>query len=122
MAKYLPFIMFTVITSAAAHILLKQGMNVVGAFTIGAEPPLALASRIFLNPFVIMGLSTFAISTASHMFVLSRVDVSFAFPFLSLSYVLVAIWAAMFLNESLSGTQMLGIGAIVAGTVLIALK
>lgn len=122
MAKYIPFILFTVITNAAAQILLKHGMNAVGAFTIGSESSVALASRILFNPFVMLGLTTFVVSTASHMFVLSRVDVSFAYPFLSLAYVLVAVWAVTFLNESLSTNQIIGIGAILVGTVLIALK
>lgn len=122
MIKYIPFILFTVTTNAAAQILLKQGMNSVGAFTLGAEGTIALATRILFNPFVFLGLTTFVVSTASHMFVLSRVDVSFAYPFLSLAYVLVAVWAAMFLNETLTTNQILGIGAILVGTVLIALK
>lgn len=122
MARYLPFILFTVITNAAAQILLKQGMNTVGAFTFSGESAVAVVTRILFNPFVVLGLGTFVVSTASHMFVLSRVDVSFAYPFLSLAYVLVAAWAAMFLNESLSWTQIAGIGAILVGTVLVALK
>lgn len=123
MVKYLPFILFTVITNAAAQILLKQGMNAVGAFTIGgAESTMAVLSRIALNPFVMLGLGTFVVSTASHMFVLSRVDVSVAYPFLSLAYVLVTVWAVMFLNETVNGTQIAGIVAILIGTVLIAMK
>ena len=123
MVTYLPFILFTVITNAAAQILLKQGMNAVGAFTLGgAESTMAVLSRIAFNPFVILGLGMFVVISAMHMFVLSRVDVSFAYPFPSLAYVLVAIWAAMFLNETLSGTQIAGIGAILVGTVLIAMK
>ena len=122
MIKYLPFILFTVITNAAAQILLKQGMNTVGSLTLAGESTVALVTRVVFNPFVFLGLGTFVVSTASHMFVLSRVDVSFAYPFLSLAYVLVAVWAVMFLNETLSGTQIAGIGAILVGTVLIALK
>lgn len=122
MVKYLPFILFTVITNAAAQILLKQGMNSIGAFTLSGGTAVATVSRIVFNPYVFLGLSTFVVSTASNIFVLSRVDVSFSYPFLSLAYVLVAVWATMFLHESLSTTQILGIGAIVVGTVLIALK
>jgi drug/metabolite transporter (DMT)-like permease len=122
MVKYLPFILFTVITNAAAQILLKQGMNSIGAFTLSGGSAIAVVSRILFNPYVILGLSTFVVSTASNIFVLSRVDVSFAYPFLSLAYVLVAVWAATFLHETLSATQIAGIGAILVGTILIALK
>ena len=122
MIKYLPFILFTVFTNAAAQILLKQGMNTVGSLTLEGESAIALVFRVVFSPFVFLGLGMFVISTASHLFVLSRVDVSFAYPFLSIAYVLVAVWAVMFLNETLSWTQIAGIGAILIGTVLIALK
>lgn len=121
MTAYLPFMLLTVLTNATAQILLKQGMNTVGAFTLG-ESTITLVSRIIFNPFVFLGLSTFVVSTGSYLFVLSRVDVSAAYPMMSLAYVLVAIWAAMFLHESLSVTQMIGIGAILVGTILIAWK
>ncbi len=120
--RYLPFILFTVITNATAQILLKQGMNAVGAFTLSGTSTVALVSRIVFNPFVFLGLSTFVASTASYLFLLSRVDVSTAYPLMSLAYVLTAVWAAMFLNEHLSATQIAGIGAILVGTVLVAWK
>lgn len=122
MTQSLPFIFFTIITNATAQILLKKGMNAVGALNIGPEGAIALATRVVFNPFIFFGLGTFVVSTASYLFVLSRTDVSLAYPLLSLAYVLVALWAAMFLNETLSTNQIIGIGAILVGSVLIALK
>jgi drug/metabolite transporter (DMT)-like permease len=122
MSQYIPFILFTVATNAAAQIMLKQGMNSVGAFAIGDQPILALAARIIFNPFVLLGLMTFVVSMGSHLFVLSRVDVSFAYPFLSIAYVLVAVWAHMFMSETLSWTHISGIGLIVLGTVFISIR
>ena len=122
MSQYIPFILFTVVTNAAAQIMLKQGMNTVGAFSVGSEPILGLVARIIFNPFVFIGLLTFVISMGSHLFVLSRVDVSYAYPFLSIAYVLVALWAHFFMSETLSWTHISGIGLIVGGTVLISIK
>ena len=55
------------------------------------------------------GLATFVISMASHLFVLSRVDVSYAYPFLSIAYVLVAVYAHMFLGENVNLVHAAGI-------------
>ncbi len=122
MSQYLPFILFTVLTNAAAQLMLKQGMTTVGAFQVGQEPVLALVFRIIFNPWVFAGLVIFVVSMGSHLFVLSRVDVSFAFPFLSIAYVLVAVWAHFFMGETLNFQHIAGIGLIVGGTVLISLK
>jgi len=122
MSQYIPFILFTVFTNAAAQIMLKQGMTSVGAFSFGTEPALQVIFRIVFNPYVFLGLVIFVVSMASHLFVLSRVDVSFAYPFLSIAYVLVAVYAYFFLSEQITFNQIIGIGLIVAGTVFISLK
>ncbi|MCU0830720.1 MAG: EamA family transporter [Rhizobiaceae bacterium] len=123
--RYLPFILFTVLTNAAAQIMLKQGMTNLSAVTFGALSftPDTLVGKVgmaLLNPWVIAGLTTFVISMASHMYVLSKVELSFAYPFLSLAYVLVAIAAWSFFGEDLNAYRIAGIGLICAGTVLIA--
>lgn len=122
MSQYIPFILFTVVTNAAAQLMLKQGMNSIGAFSVGSEPILALVFRIIFNPFVFFGLMIFVVSMGSHLFVLSRVDVSFAFPFLSIAYVLVAVYAHFFMSETLTFNHIVGIGLIVGGTVFISMK
>lgn len=120
--KFMPFILFTVITNAAAQILLKKGMTHVGSLSLGTEPAFATMTRVLFNPFVFIGLSTYVFGIASHMYVLTKVDVSVAYPFLSLAYVLVAIWAAMFLNETMTTNQIIGVGAILVGILLITIK
>src|SRR5215467_10715080 len=80
--KTLPLILFTVLSNAAAQIMLKRGMTMVGRVSLDPSSLFASLWRIALNPFVIAGFFTFVISMASHLIVLSRVDLSFAYPFL----------------------------------------
>lgn len=118
--KYIPFILFTVLTNAAAQLMLKQGMMTLSPAVL-AQPNLMLkAILIVFQPWVFFGLATFVISMASHMFVLSRVDLSFAFPFLSLAYVAVAVLAWQLFGEDLGAYKIAGIFLICMGTVLIA--
>jgi drug/metabolite transporter (DMT)-like permease len=122
MSQYIPFILFTVVTNAAAQIMLKKGMTGVGPLNLGGdETPLGLVFRVVFNPFVFLGLVVFVVSMASHLFVLSRVDVSFAYPFLSIAYVLVAVYAHLFLSEVLTWPHIAGIGLICLGTIFISL-
>ena len=57
---------------------------------------------------------------ASHLYVLSKVELSFAYPFLSLAYVAVAIFAYFVFREDLNGWRIAGIACICVGTILIA--
>jgi drug/metabolite transporter (DMT)-like permease len=123
--KFIPFILFTVLTNAAAQLMLKQGMTNLTPITLG---PLSFAGdtligklgMTLLNPWVMAGLIVFVISMASHLFVLSKVEISFAYPFLSLAYIVVAVAAWTWFGEDLNQYRIAGIALICVGTVLIA--
>ncbi len=121
---YLPFILFTVFTNAAAQLMLKQGMLTLGDISSGGPTTLlsiiTMLFKVIFHPWVFFGLATFVISMASHLYVLSKVELSFAYPFLSLAYVAVAVAAWFLFSESLNPWRVAGIGLICIGTVLIA--
>lgn len=113
-------ILFTVTTNALAQILLKKGMLALGPVDLSAGEAIATAFRIVFNPYVFAGLCTFVVSMASHLVVLSKVQLSYAYPFLSLAYVMVAIYAWIGFGEDLGPARIAGIALICAGTALIA--
>ena len=108
------------LTNAAAQILLKQGVSTLGRFELAPAALLQVLPRFALNHFIVLGLLTFVVSMASHMVVLSRVDLSFAYPFLSLAYVVVTAYAHFVFKEDVSLVRLAGIALICLGTVLIA--
>ncbi len=113
-------ILFTVTTNAAAQLLLKRGMNAIGDLGAASGNIITTAFSVVFNPFVFAGLCTFVISMASHLFVLSRVQLSYAYPFLSLAYVMVAVASWYLFSEDLGWLRIAGIGFIIIGTILIA--
>ncbi|MDP3897500.1 MAG: transporter [Mesorhizobium sp.] len=118
--KYIVFILFTVATNAAAQLMLKHGMMQLGPLSFAGVNPLVKMLQIVFSPWVFLGLSTFVISMASHLYVLSKVELSFAYPFLSLAYVAVAVFAYFVFREDLNALRIAGIAFICVGTVLIA--
>ncbi|MGL4437892.1 MAG: transporter [Bosea sp. (in: a-proteobacteria)] len=118
--SFLPLILFTVLTNAAAQIMLKKGMIGVGNLDVAADGLISTVFRVIFNPFVFFGLSTFVVSMASHLIVLSKVQLSYAYPFLSLAYVVVAAYSYFFFAEDIGVARLAGFGLIIAGTVLIA--
>lgn len=118
--KYIGFILFTVMTNAAAQLMLKHGMMSLGPITFAGVNPILKILQIVFSPWVFIGLSTFVVSMASHLYVLSKVELSFAYPFLSLAYVAVAVFAYFIFHEDLNAWRIGGIAFICVGTVLIA--
>jgi drug/metabolite transporter (DMT)-like permease len=120
MSRYLWMILFTVTTNAAAQIMLKRGMMGMGNLDTASDGLLATVTRVLFNPFVLLGLCTFVVSMASHLYVLSKVDLSFAYPFLSLAYVIVTAYAFFVFHEQVGVLRITGIALICLGTILIA--
>jgi drug/metabolite transporter (DMT)-like permease len=118
-SRYIPLILFTVLTNAAAQIMLKKGMLTIGPLGADGRNLVATVVSVLFNPFVFLGLCTFVISMASHLFVLSRVELSYAYPFLSLAYVVVAIYAYVVFGEDLNNYRILGIALVCLGTICI---
>jgi drug/metabolite transporter (DMT)-like permease len=118
--QYIVFILFTVITNAAAQLMLKYGMVQLGPISFAGVNPVIKILQIVFSPWVFLGLSTFVISMASHLYVLSKVELYFAYPFLSLAYVAVAVFAYFVFREDLNAWRIAGIAFICVGTVLIA--
>lgn len=120
MSKFFILILITVVLNAISQLLMKTGMTQVGQVEFSGARVRSMAAVAVTNPFIILGLTTMTISMGTHLMSLSRFDVSFAFPFISLAYVIVAAWGYFFLGEDVNTTRMLGILTIIAGTVLVA--
>ena len=118
--NFIPFILFTVLTNAAAQLMLKQGMLALGPLEMASDNIILKVLQVVFQPWVFAGLVTFVISMASHLYVLSKVELSFAYPFLSLAYVAVAVFAYLIFKEDLNSWRIAGIAFICVGTVLIA--
>jgi len=117
--KYIGFILFTVMTNAAAQLMLKHGMTQLGPLSFANTNPVVKILEIVFSPWVFAGLLMFVVSMASHLFVLSKVELSFAYPFLSLAYVAVAVFAYFIFHEDMNAYRIAGIALICAGTVVI---
>ncbi len=117
--RYLPIILLGVVLNACAQLVLKEGMRRIGyfAFDWGNVGPVGL--RILSNPFVFGGLVIYVISFVIWLLVLSRVQVSFAYPMLSLGYIMNALAGYYLFHEALTPTRVAGIFVIILGTYLI---
>ncbi|MCL4139940.1 UNVERIFIED_CONTAM: hypothetical protein GTU68_044120 [Idotea baltica] len=60
------------------------------------------------------------ISMGAHLVVLSRVDISFAYPFLGLSFVLITAYGHFVLGESVNAWRIAGVLLICSGVALVA--
>lgn len=119
----LPLILGTVAFLVCGQLLLKSGMRRVGV--VDAErlrSPLTLVASVARTPAVVGGLAIYGASALAWIVVLSRTELSFAYPFLSLAYVIVTVTAVGLLGEHFSARQWIGLLAVVSGVLLVVLS
>jgi multidrug transporter EmrE-like cation transporter len=109
-----------VLLNAGAQLLLKAGTNGVGAFAFSAGNLIPVGMRLASDPLILGGLGCYAISVVVWIMALSRVEVSLAYPMLSIGYVINAFAAWQLFGEALTAQRTIGIGTIVVGVYLVA--
>jgi multidrug transporter EmrE-like cation transporter len=109
-----------VMLNAAAQLLIKAGADTAGQFTFTAGHIVRAGLHFAMQWQILAGLACYAVSVVVWILALTRVQVSIAYPMLSLGYVVTAFAAWGLFGESLSAQKLLGIGIIIAGVVLLA--
>ena len=116
MVNYL-LLVISISLAIAGQILMKQGMLVIGKFPV--KELLTMLIPMLLQPFVFLGISCFAVSSVFWLVVLSRIQLSYAYPLVSVGYIVVSIYSYYFLGESLSFIRWMGMITICLGVILV---
>lgn len=111
-------ILTSVFLGAIGQILVKVGaVNLSLNFSQGQFIPSIIS--ILKNFFVMSGIVSYGTSFLIWIKVLSKVELSYAYPMVSLGYVITTLYAYFFLNENISIERVLGIFLIIGGVFLI---
>lgn len=112
-------ILLSISIAVGGQLLLKIGMNSIGVDPTGLAEIKALFIGVVKSPVVIVGLLCYVLSAAIWLVVLSAVDLSFAYPFIGFTYVLVLILSKFVLKEDVNPIRWIGAAVITAGVILI---
>jgi multidrug transporter EmrE-like cation transporter len=112
-------ILFGVLLNAGAQLLLKAGMTQIGHFEFSAANVIPIGLKVIVNFPIMLGLCAYAVSVGVWLLVLSRVQVSLAYPMLSIGYVVNAVAAYYLFGEPLSVMRVTGIFIIIAGVYMV---
>lgn len=106
--------------NAGAQLLLKAGVNAVGHFEFSRANIVPVGLKLATQLPIVCGLACYVISVVVWIVGLSRVDVSVAYPMLSLGYVVNAFAAWYLFGEVLSAQRLFGIAIILVGVAVLA--
>jgi drug/metabolite transporter (DMT)-like permease len=122
MVKYvvLSLILLDVVLNVTGQLSLKYGMTRIGNFALSLPtlPPVFLKAAT--NVYVLFGLLCYGLGFMVWLVVLSKAEVSYAYPLISLGYVFTALLARAMFGEAVGATRMVGIFVTCLGVFLIA--
>ncbi len=110
-------ILFCVTLGSIGQLTLKYGMNTVGKIT--QSHVIEKMVGAFANPYVVTGFILYGLSALVWMIVLSRVEVSWAYPMVSFSYVVVVVASRFLFKEDVDFYRILGTLVICGGVFLV---
>jgi drug/metabolite transporter (DMT)-like permease len=117
---HLALILLSVAMSAGAQLVLKKGMSAPALQQVMARGnSFDTLVHIFLSPLVIGGLFIYFLGAVVWLLVLSKVELSQAYPFVGLGFILTLILSVLFLSETASMMRIIGTMVIVAGVVMV---
>ncbi len=109
-------VLASVAFGAVGQLTLKAAMNSLGQLQLSVDTLL----RMMTSPLLLVGVAIFGISTLLWLLALTKADLSFAYPFLSLTYIAVLIGGAVLFHDRVTFARVLGFAVIVTGVWIVA--
>jgi multidrug transporter EmrE-like cation transporter len=111
-------ILFGVLLNALAQLSLKAGTNSLVTL-LSDKGFLYSIFRIIFQPYILLGLGLYVVSVGTWIVALSRVQVSLAYPLLSIGYIITAVIAWLVFKEPMTVTKVTGILVIIIGVCIL---
>ncbi|OGI63028.1 MAG: small multi-drug resistant family protein [Candidatus Muproteobacteria bacterium RBG_16_60_9] len=119
--KIFSLVLISVALSALAQIALKFGMaSAAIQRAMDTERWIDIGHATLINPYILGGLGVYGLSVATWLLVLARVDVSVAYPFVGLGFILTMFLGALLLHEPVGALRIVGTLLVAVGVVCIA--
>jgi multidrug transporter EmrE-like cation transporter len=118
--KHIFLILASVSLNAGAQIVMRKAMLQIGEINMENKNVLSYLPQLVSNIFLWASFLCYGLSILIWIIVLSKVEVSYAYAFSSLGYILVTIMGVLLLHEQVSVLRIIGILVVCVGIILVA--
>jgi drug/metabolite transporter (DMT)-like permease len=115
----LALVSVNIIFNVIGQLLLKYGMSRLGNFQLSAQVLPQVFLKAFLSPYILLGLGCYVTGFLIWLIVLAKAEVSYAYPLISLGYVLTAVMGWWLLGENVTWLRLSGILVTCLGVFII---
>lgn len=112
------YIFLTLIFTVYGQLILKYRISMHGYIPDNIWPKFLFLIKLFLDPFILSGFISAFFASLCWMSAMTKFEISYAYPFMSLAYVLVFLFSIFVLNETFTFNKILGLVLIVLGIII----
>ncbi len=112
------YILGTVFFTVLGQLLIKWGVTKYGSLPEKLSDKVVFLFDLLFDPFIFFGFVSALSAAFFWMAAMTRYDLSYAYPFTSLSFLLVLVLSTWLFNESITIHKVVGLGLIIAGIVI----
>jgi multidrug transporter EmrE-like cation transporter len=112
------YIFGTIFFTVYGQLVTRWQVARAGAFPVELTEKIWFLFRLVLNPWVISSLAAAFLAFLCWVAAMTKFELSHAYPFMSLAFVLVLGLSAVFFREAITVPKVLGMALIVAGIIV----
>ena len=113
------YIFLSIFFAVASQLIIKWKMSAFDlSHMTGMGEKFFFAASMLLNPYIILSILLTLLSGLSWMIAMTKFDISYAYPYTSLGFVLILIFSALLFHEALTGYKLVGVLFIITGIVI----
>src|SRR5258708_4034753 len=111
------YVFATISLTVYGQLIVKWRMGKAGVLPPDIIPKIRFLTALVLDPWILSALLLAVLAAFSWMAAMTKFELSYAYPFISLSFVLVTILSAVIFREPITVTKVLGLALVVAGII-----
>ncbi|MGK7907097.1 MAG: multidrug efflux SMR transporter [Synechococcus sp.] len=112
------YIALTILFTVYGQVVIKWQVSLAGSLPKEIIEKVIFLFKLFLNPWIISSFVCAFLAALTWMAAMSKFPLSYAYPFMSLAFVLVLFFSAFLFNEPVNFPKVIGMGLIVAGIII----
>lgn len=113
------YVFGTILFTVYGQLIIKWQVNIAGELPASVSGKTWYLFHLLLNPWVISSLFAAFLAALCWMSAMTKLELSYAYPFMSLSFVLVFILSLFFFHESFTMIKLLGMLLIISGVIVL---
>lgn len=114
------FIISTIFFTVYSQLVMRWQVSSAGPLPVDMSGKIAYVAHLLINPWVLSGIIATFFAGVSWMLAMTKFEISYAYPFVSLNYIFVLMAGFLIFNESVSMEKVIGSALVILGIIVLA--